>query len=67
MGVLSDIDTTLKNSDISLVKKKLFDRLCRIGRDACFTFTVYELVRCLDIEFNEVEILLENGLCKAPA
>ena len=67
MGVLTDIDTTLKNSDISLIKKKLFDKLCRFGRDACFVFTVYDLVRCLDIEITDIEMLLENGVCKEHA
>lgn len=67
MGVLADIDTTLKNSDISLIKKKLFDKLCRFGRDACFVFTMYDLVRCLDIELAEIEMLLENGICKEHA
>lgn len=67
MGVLADIDTTLKNSDISLIKKTLFDKLCRFNRDACFTFTVYELVRCLDIELADIEMLLENGVCKEHA
>lgn len=67
MGVLADIDTTLKNSDISLIKKKLFDKLCRFNKDACFTFTVYELVRCLNIEIADIEMLLENGVCKEHA
>lgn len=67
MGVLADIDTTLKNSDISLIKKKLFDKLCRFNKDACFTFTVYELVRCLDIELADIETLLENCICKEHA
>lgn len=67
MGVLADIDTTLKNSDISLIKKKLFDKLCRFDRDTCFTFTVYELVRCFDIEIADIEMLLENGVCKEHA
>lgn len=67
MGVLTDIDTTLKNSDISLIKKKLFDKLCRFNRDLCFTFTVYELVRCFDIELADIEMLLENGICKEHA
>lgn len=67
MGVLADIDTTLKNSDISLIKKKLFDKLCRFNKDTCFTFTVYELVRCLDIEIADIEMLLENGICKEHA
>lgn len=64
MGVLTDIDTTLKDSDISLIKKKLFGRLCNSGKDTCFTFTVYELVRSLDLEIDEIEMLLENGVCK---
>lgn len=67
MGVLTDIDTTLKNSDISLIKMKLFDKLCRFNKDACFTFTIYELVRCLDIEITDIEMLLENGICKEHA
>ena len=67
MGVLADIDTTLKNSDISLIKKKLFDKLCRFGRDECLVFTMYDLVICLDIELTEIEMLLENGVCKEHA
>lgn len=67
MGVFADIDTTLKNSDISLIKKKLFDKLCRFNRDTCFTFTVYELVKCFNIEIADIEMLLENGICKEHA
>lgn len=67
MGVLADIDTTLKNSDISLIKKKLFTNLCKLGRshsgDDCVAFSFYEL-KNLGLSIDEMELLLQYGVCK---
>lgn len=70
MGVLADIDTTLKNSDISLIKNKLFTNLCKSGRsystDSCVAFSFYEL-KNLDLSIDEIELLLQHGSCRSHA
>lgn len=70
MGVLADIDTTLKNSDISLIKNKLFTNLCKSGQsystDACVAFSLYELLN-LDLSIDDIELLILNGACKQHA
>lgn len=66
MGVLTDIDTTLKNSDISLIKKKLFTNLYNLGRsysgEEIVAFSFYEL-KNLDLSIDEIELLLQHGVC----
>lgn len=67
MGVLADIDTTLNNSDISLIKNKLFTNLCRSGKnDGCVAFSLYELIN-LDLSIEDVELLILNGACRSHA
>lgn len=67
MGVLADIDTTLKNSDISLIKNKLFTNLCKSGKtDGCVAFSLYELIN-LDLSIDDVELLILNGACRSHA
>jgi hypothetical protein len=67
MGVLADIDTTLKNSDISLIKNTLFTNLCKSGRtDDCVSFSLYELTN-LDLSIDDVELLTLNGVCRSHA
>lgn len=70
MGVLADIDTTLKNSDISLIKNKLFTNLCKSGRsystDSCVAFSLYELTN-LDLSMDDIELLILNGVCRSHA
>lgn len=66
MGVLADIDATLKNSDISLIKNKLFTNLYNLRRsysgDDCVAFSFYEL-KNLDLSIDEMELLLQHGVC----
>ncbi len=67
MGVLTDIDTTLKNSDIGLIKNKLFTNLCKLGKtDSCVAFSFYEL-KNLDLSIDEIELLLQHGVCVSHA
>lgn len=70
MGVLADIDTTLKNSDISLIKNKLFTNLYNLKRshsgDDCVAFSFYEL-KNLDLSIDEMELLLQYGVCMSHA
>lgn len=70
MGVLADTDTTLKNSDISLIKNKLFINLYNLRRshsdDNCIAFSFYEL-KYLDLNMAEIELLLQHGVCRSHA
>lgn len=70
MGVLADIDTTLKNSDISLIKNKLFTNLWTSGKigkaDTCVAFSLYELIN-LDLSIDDIELLILNGVCRSHA
>ena len=67
MGVLADIETTLKNSDISLIKNKLFTNLCRShSTNDCVAFSLYELMN-LDLSIDDIELLILNGVCRSHA
>lgn len=67
MGVLSDIETTLKNSDVSLIKTKLFTNLCRSCKtNDCVAFSIYELIN-LDLSIDEIQLLIQHDVCRSHA
>lgn len=62
-SILDEIDDTLFSGDLKIIKDKIFKRLNGQNIKTCELIDVYTLIRQLEIDFHEIDWLIENGLC----
>ena len=62
-SILDNIDSTLYNGDLTLIKEKIFKRCNGQGIPTIELIDVYMLVRQLDIPFSDIDWFIENGMC----
>ena len=63
MGLLKGVDDTLYDGDLTIIKDKIFKRCNGQGVGTLELIDVYTLVKQLEISFEDVDWLIEEGLC----
>lgn len=62
-SILDEIDDTLFSGDLKIIKDKIFKRCNGQNIKTCELIDVYTLVKQLEIDFHEIDWLIENGFC----
>ena len=63
MGLLKGEDNVLYEGDYNTIKDKIFKRCTRQGVDTLELIDVYTLVKQLEVSFEDIDWLIEEGLC----
>lgn len=63
MGLLKGVDDTLYDGDLTMIKEKIFKRCNGQGVGSLELIDVYTLVKQLEISFEDIDWLIEEGLC----
>ena len=63
MGLLKGVDDALYDGDLTIIKDKIFKRCNGQGIGSLELIDVYTLVKQLEISFEDIDWLIEEGLC----